>query len=219
MKRYAIAAVVIVVAAGLAYAGYGLHQKRVLREQVARAVDAASGQLNVLLGADIVSPTAAIIEQLDRGTEATDTDLQNLRAASARPDRSLVEAADAYLSNVLAVLKRQDGSARGRLKFTDSRKALAEHMALVGQRGDGWIATAIRLKDRLDADYFECRIATTSLGHALGDLPGARRAIAALLPSARLVEEGAVSEARERALAAAQATLQEYEQAKRLVPR
>ena len=41
-KRIAIAAVAILAAAVLAYAGYGVHQKRTLRAQVAQTVDAAS---------------------------------------------------------------------------------------------------------------------------------------------------------------------------------
>lgn len=219
MKRIVIAAVAVLVAAGLAYAGYGTYQKRAQRTQLAQAVAAASARVDAALGTDIAAPTAAIIERLDRETEQTDADLQRLRAASTRPDRALAEAADAYVANVLAVLRRQGGSMRGRLKFTESRKALAEHMAQVGQRGEGWSATAIRLKERLDADYFEYRIAAGSLGNMLGELPAARAKIAALLPQARLPEEAAIRDARERALGAAEATRREFEQAKQLVPR
>jgi len=219
MKRIAIAAVAILVAAGLAYAGYGLYQKRALRAQVAQTVDAASARLIGSLGADLAAPTATLVEQLDRDSEETDAALQGLRSAPARSERPLVEAADAYVGNVLAVLKRQDGSARGRLRFADSRKALAEHMARVGRRNEDWSDTAIRLKERLDADYFEYRIATTSLGNMLGELPAARARIAALLPQARLPQEAAIKDARARALSAAEATRLEFEQAKQLVPR
>jgi hypothetical protein len=219
MKRIAIAAAAILAAAVLAYAGYGLQQKRALHAQVARAVDAASARIIASLGADIAAPSPALVERLDRATEETDTDLQKLRAAVARPDRALVEAADVYLANVVAVLRRQGGSARGRLRFADSRQALAGHMAQVARRDADWSAQAIKLKERLDGDYFEFRIAATSLGNALNDLPGARRSVAALLPGARLPEESAIKEAYARTLAAAEATRLEFEQARQLVPR
>ena len=218
-KVIVIAAIAGLAAAVLAYVGYGVHQKRTLRAQVAQTVDAASARLAAALGTDIAAPTAAIVERLDRDTEETDAELQKLRAAPARPDRALVEAADGYIANALAVLRRQAGSTRGRLRFADSRQALADHMAQVSRRDASWSAQAIKLKDRLDGDYFEFRIAATSLGNALNDLPGTRRVVAALLPAARLPEEGAIREAHARTLAAANAIRLEYEQAKQLPPR
>ena len=218
-KRIAIAAVAILAVAVLAYVGYGAYQKRTLRAQVAQTVDAASARLAASLGTDIAAPTAAIVERLDRDTEATDAELQKLRAAPARPDRALVEAADGYVANALAVLRRQAGSTRGRLRMADSRKALADHIAQVSSRDASWSAQAIKLRERLDGDYFEFRIASTSLGNALKDLPGTQRAIAVLLPGARLAEEGAIKEAQARTLAAANAVRLEYEQAKQLPPR
>lgn len=219
MKRIVIAAAAILAAAVLAYAGYGLQQKRALRAQVAQAADAASARVIASLGADIGAPSVSLVEQLDRDTEATDAELQKLRAAPARPDRALVEAADGYLANVLAVLRRQGGSMRGRLRFTDSRKALAEHMAQVASRDASWSAQAIKLKERLDADYFEFRIASTSLGNTLKDLPGTQRALAALLPGMRLADEGAIRESQVRTGSAAEALRLEFEQARQLVPR
>jgi hypothetical protein len=218
-KRIAIAAVAILAAAVLAYVGYGVYQKRTLRAQVAQTVDAASVRLAASLGTDIAAPTAAIVERLDRDTEQTDAELQRLRAAPARPDRALVEAADGYVANALAVLRRQAGSTRGRLRFADSRQALADHMAQASRRDASWSSQAIKLRERLDGDYFEFRIASTSLGNALNDLPGTQRAIAALLPGARLAEEAAIKEAQARTLAAANAIRLEYEQAKQLPPR
>ena len=219
MKRIAIAAVAVLAVAVLAYTGYSVQQKRALRAQVAQAVDAASARVAAALTVDLSAPAAAIVERLDRDTEDTDADLQKLRAASARPDRVLVEGADGYVANALAVLRRQAGSARGRLRFAESRQALAGHMAQVSRRDESWSAQAIKLKERLDGDYFEFRIASTSLVNALNDLPGARRTMAALLPTARLPEEGAIREARARTLAAADAIRLEYEQAKQLPPR
>ncbi len=218
-KRIVIAAIAVLVAAGFAFAGYGLYQKRALRAQVVQTVDAASDRLAAALGADLAAPTPALVEQLDRASEETEAALQGLRAARTGSDPRLAEAADDYVGNVLAVLKRQDGSARGRLRFADSRKALADHLAKAGQRDEGWSDTAIRLKERLDADYFEYRLAVGSLGNMLGELPAARAKIGALLPQARLPDVAAIKDARARALSAAEATRLEFERAKQLVPR
>jgi hypothetical protein len=219
MKRIVVAVAAILAAAVLAYAGYGLQQKRALRAEVAQAVDAASARVIAALGPDIGAPSAAIVEQLDRDTEATDAALQRLRAAPARPDRALVEAADGYLANVLAVMRRQGGSMHGRMRFADSRQALAAHMAQAGSRDASWSAQAIKLKDRLDADYFEFRIASTSLGNALKDLPGTQRALAALLPGMRQADESAIQEAQARTASAAEALRLEFEKARQLAPR
>src|SRR5262245_56709052 len=120
MKKIAIATVAVLVMAGLAWVGYGVHQKRTLRAQVAQWVDAAGARMGAGLAIDIAAPTPQQAEQLDRLAGEADSDLQGLRAAAARPDPSLVETADAYLADIAAALKRQAGSARGRLKFTES---------------------------------------------------------------------------------------------------
>ena len=219
MKRIAIAAVAVLVAVGVAWMAYGWQQKRAWRAQVVQLVDAAGVRLGETLGADLNASSGALADKLATLAGEADADLERLRSAGTRPDRNLAEAADAYLGSATAVLKRQAGSARGRMKLAESRKALAEHLAKASQRSEGWSAEAIRLKERLDADYFEYRIAVTSLGNMLGELPAARGRMLVALPAARLPEEAAIKDARARTQAGAEATRLEIEQAKQLVPR
>src|SRR6185436_13556790 len=117
MKRIAIASVVVAILGVLGYAGFATLQKRALHEQVTHMVAAAAARLGEALGADLNAPSADLIERLDNGIDETDANLRRLRATRARFDPALVEAADAYVANTLAVLLREAGGARGRVRF------------------------------------------------------------------------------------------------------
>ena len=217
MKRIGIGVVALLVVAGIAWAGYGMLKTRALRAHVAQVVDAASARMAETLPADVAAPSPDLVQRLEKLTGDAEGHLQELRGVRMRGERELVETADAYAGNTVAILKRQLGSSRGKLRFAESRKALAEQVAR--PRDDKWSAEVIRLKDRMDADYFEYRIAVTSLGNMLGELPASRAKIAALMPTAKLPDEAAIKEARARTLAAAEATRLEFEQSKQLIPR
>lgn len=215
--RIVIASVVVAVVAGLAWAGWGALQKRALQAEVVSLVSAAGDRLGATLAANVNMPTGDLIERLDNSIDETDANLQRLRAAKARLDPALVEAADEYLANALAVLRRQAGGARSRAKFIDSRQALVAHMRGAAQRSGAWLSEAIQLRQRLDKDHYEYQLAVTSLGNMLAEAPKARGKIASRLPALNLPESGVLGEARERTLAAAEATRREFEQAKQLV--
>lgn len=217
MLRIVIASLAVAVAAGLAYFGYGAFEKRALRAEATRLVQAAGVRLGEALGADVNAPDADLVERLDNGIDETDANLQRLRAAQARLDPALVEAADDYLGNALAVLRRQAGGARARARFVESRKALADHMSQAAQRTGKWLADAVQLRQQLDKDHYEYQLTLTSLANMLAEAPQARGRIAARLPALDLPEPAALGKARERALAAAAQTRREFEQAKQLV--
>lgn len=207
----------LAVLAGIGYAGFGAVKKRQLRAQVVHQVGEAGGRLEAALGVDINAPSAELLKTLDASIQATDAALQELRATSSGFNPALVEAADDYVAVVLNVMRRQAGSARGRLKFAESRKALAAHMKQVGQRSSQWMNDAIRLRQQLDRDYFDYQTAASSLANMLAGYPQSRRKVAALLPAASLPADDAVKEAHARAVAAAAATKQELERAKQLI--
>jgi hypothetical protein len=146
-----------------------------------------------------------------------DAALQGLRGLAARWDPVLVEAADPYVASVLEVLRRQAGAIRYRARFIEHREALAAHMASVGTRSENWGAEAIRLRQRLDQDYYDFQLSVNSLGNMLADVIDARRKLEAQLPAAPLADEAAVKRARERSLAAAGTVKQELDNARRLV--
>ena len=210
-------AAALVVLAGAAWLAHGAWQKRRLDAQVAQLVGEAGARLQATLGADINAPSTDLVQKLDQSIRETDAGLGALRAASARPDRPLVEAADDYLLTVLEVLRRQAGSARGRLKFAESHRALAAHLAQAGQRSGNWMSEAVFLRQRMDKDFFDYQIAAMSLGNLLKGYPDSYKKIAARLPGAVLPSDASAKEARARALDAVSATRQEYEKAKQLV--
>jgi hypothetical protein len=217
MKRIGIITAAAVVVAALAYFAYSAHQKRELRARVVDIVAKSSRQMDETLGADVSAPAAGLAERLEAGVARTEGSLQQLRLLAAYRDPALLEAADPYVASVLEVLRRQSGAVRHRLRFIEDRDALNEHMARAGTRAENWFAEAIRLRQRLEQDYFDYQLAATSLGNMLTGLIDARREIAAQLPAVPLPEEMAVIRARERTLVAAGAAKKELEAARRLV--
>lgn len=207
----------IVIAAVLAYAGYAAYEARELRARVTEAVATASERLGETLAIDINAPAAGLAERLAASVAQTDAALTTLRAAGARRDPALVEVADGYVASALEVLRRQDGATRFRAQFIDDRRALEAHLAAAGSRSESWAAEAIQLRKRLDEDYFGYQLAATSLGNMLAGLVEARRKLLEQLPSANVLAETAIVEARERSLAAAAAAKLELERARRVV--
>jgi len=206
----------IVIAAVLAYAGYAAYETRELRGRVTGAIATASDRLGETLAIDINAPAAGLAERLAASVAQTETALQSLRAPGARRDPALVEAADGYVASALEVLRRQAGATRFRAQFIDDRRALEAHMATAGSRAESWAAEAIQLRKRVDEDYYGYQLAAASLGNMLAGLADARGKLLGQLPSANVLAETAIIEARERSLAAAAAAKLELERARRL---
>jgi hypothetical protein len=219
MKRTVILAIASVFLAVLAYAGYVTYEKREHRAQLADAVAAASDRLGETLAIDVNEPPAGLAANLDAKVAQTEAAQQKIRLAATHRDSRLAAAADGYLASVLEVLRRQAGAARHRAQFIDDRKALAAHMAAAGSRTDSWGAEAIRLRKRVDDGYFSYQLAVNSLGSMLAGLAEARRNLLLLLPSAKVLAETEIVEARERSVTAAAAAKLELEQARRLAGR
>ena len=217
MKRVVFIAAAVILLAVFAYVGISVVQKRQLQAGVAELVQAASTQLTEALAVDISAPAAGQSERLDKAVEQAEARLKQLRALPASRDRELVELADPYVAGVLEVLRRQAGTTRHRLRFTEDRRQLDEHVARVGARTEDWLRDAIRLRKRLNDAYYDYELSVTSLGNMLAGQVQARRKLLVRLPVVTLPEEAAITQARERTLAAANATKQEMEQARSFV--
>lgn len=216
MKRIVTSAAVAIVVAAFAIAGFVAYEKRELHARLSEAVGAASDRLGETLAIDVNEAPSGIAARLEGSVAQAEAELQKLRGASKRRDPALAEAADGYLASVLEVLRRQAGATRHRAQFVDDRKALAAHMAAAGTRSGSWGAEAIRLKKRVDDDYFGYQLAVTSLGNMLAGLSDARRKLLLQLPSAKVLPETEIVLARERSVAAAAAAKLELENSRRL---
>lgn len=216
MKRIVTSAAVAIVVAAFAIAGFVAYEKRELHARLSEAVGAASDRLGETLAIDVNEAPSGIAARLEGSVAQAEAELQKLRGASKRRDPALAEAADGYLASVLEVLRRQAGATRHRAQFVDDRKALAAHMAAAGSRSGSWGAEAIRLKKRVDDDYFGYQLAVTSLGNMLAGLSDARRKLLLQLPSAKVLPETEIVLARERSVAAAAAAKLELENSRRL---
>lgn len=131
------------------------------------------------------------------------------------PNRTLFATADDYLLTVRQILRQQAASHRYRLQVAASEGALREHMRAAGRRSGAWIDEAVRMKDRMERNYFDYRVSAEALGRLLAQYPASRRKLVAQLGAPLLADE-AVEDARRRAAASLKRITASVEQARQL---
>lgn len=101
--------------------------------------------------------------RLDEHLRAITDRLEALHRAGASRNKALAEAADLYLTDVQAIVRNLGNAARARTAAAVSRRALSAHIAAAGHRGQGWIRSALVLKQRAERDNFDYRVAMGTL--------------------------------------------------------
>lgn len=194
MKRNVqiIAAVAVLLALGVwAYTAYQEHSARKL---VLALVKDASQRLRTALGPQAGAP--ADFELHARTVESHVATMRKLDTSSLRP---LADAADGYLVSVREILRRLAVIQSARERLPASLDALTAHVQ--SDRGAAaWPQEAVRLKESVDRDFREYRIATESYASLLESLPGAQAKLAPHVDAAWLVDEKIVKDARTQAL-------------------
>jgi len=194
MKRNVqiIAAVVVLLALGVwAYTAY---QEHTTRKAVLALVKDGGDRLRMALGAQSGAP--ADFELHARTVEPHVATVRKLDTSSLRP---LADAADGYLVTVREILRRLSVIQASRERLAKSLEALTEHVQ--SDRGAAaWPQQAVRLKESLDRDFREYRIATESYASLLESLPGAQTKLAPHVNAAWLLDEKLVRDARAQAL-------------------
>ena len=155
------------------------------------------------------------VSRLDEQALEVDRHVMELHDMGAGPNRALVAAADDYLLTVRQILRQQAASHRYRLQVAASEDALREHMRAAGRRSGTWIDEAVRMKDRLERNYFDYRVSAEALGRLLAAYPDSRKKLVAQLGSPLLADE-AVEDARRRAAATLKRVTASVEQARPL---
>jgi len=207
----ALAALALLLA--LAYWGYRTYAKSQLQKAVIELVKDSSDRLQAGLG---VEAGAASVAKIDDLAQEVDKDVIELNRLSASPNRPLVDAAEEYLLTIRQILRSQAASQRYRAQVMARDSALRDHMRGSSRRSRAWIDEAVRMKDRLEKDYFDYRTSAGALRRLLDSLPETRKKLALHVGAAPLADESAVRKARQRALEDSRRVEDEMERARKL---
>ena len=193
MKRsvLSIAAVAIIIALGVwAYSAYRTHTTRAAITVVVK--ESGERLKPALSQADASS-------DFDAGARAVDGHVATLRKLDTQRALPLADAADGYLVSVREILKRRAVMHNAREPLAKGLEALTQHVQ--GDRGAAaWPGEAVRLKDSLERDFREYRIATESYVALLETLPAAQSKIAEHVKGVWVADEKTIREARSAAL-------------------
>lgn len=219
MTRTAVYGLIaLLIASALGYWGVGAYRKSQLQKSVTALVGDSSRRLETALAleteaAAVSSPQT--VAALDEQAQEVDRHVVELRDLGESPNRALAAAADEYLLTVRQILRQQAASHRYRLQVAGSEAALREHMRAAGRRSGGWIDEAVRLKERMERNYFDYRVSAEALERLLASYPSARKGLSAQL-GAPLLSADVVEDARKRALANHKRIAANVEQARQL---
>lgn len=197
----------------LAYWGYRTYAKSQLQKAVVELVKDSSDRLQAGFG---IEAGAASVAKIDDLAQEVDKHVIELNRLSTSSGRALVDAAEEYLLTIRQILRSLAASQRYRAQVIARNSALRDHMRSSGRRSRAWIDEAVRLKDRLEKDYFDYRLSSETLGRLLESLPEARRKLALHVGTASLADETAVSNARRRTLESSRRMADEVERTRQL---
>ena len=217
-RTTALAIAVLLFASALGYWGVSGYRKGQQQKAVSALVGDASQRLESALALETEASAASsqqTVNKLDEQAQEVDRHVMELHDMSSGPNRALVAAADDYLLTVRQILRQQAASHRYRLQVAASDTALREHMGAAGRRSGAWINEAVRMKDRLERNYFDYRVSAEALDRLLAAYPDSRKKLVAQLGMPLLADE-AVEDARRRSAATLKRISASVEQARQL---
>ena len=219
MTRTAVFALVaLLLASALGYWGVSVYRKGQQHKAVSALVGDTSQRLEGALALETETAAASnqqTVGRLDEQALEVDRHVMQLHEMDQGPNRALVAAADDYLLTVRQILRPQAASHRYRLQVAASEGALRDHMRASGRRSGAWIDEAVRMKDRMERNYFDYRVSAEALERLLAAYPASRKKLVAQLGMPLLADE-AVADARRRSSATLKRITAGVEQARQL---
>ena len=217
LKTYArFIALATGVAAALAFAywGYVAHQKRQLQQTALELVQDSTARLGEALGLLTAGPEAR--RTLESSFTALEADVRRLASQDASLNPPLVRAAEAYITDVHAILRRQLAAHQARDAVRADMAEIAEHLRSDRGRSEDWIRQALALKQRLERNFFDYRFAAGGLEKSFKSLRDSRAGFEPFKLPVVVIEERALAKANEQLLAASARLTPEVENARKL---
>jgi hypothetical protein len=204
IRAAAVAIAVVVLAIGT----YLAYEKYTRRSHVVTIVEDAALRMRATLQVQAGGIDPADAEANATAVEAYASTLRSMNTSSFAP---LAAAADDYLVTVREIMRRTVNMRLSKARLAVSAQALASHVR--GDRGASeWPRVAIQLKQPMDADLREYRIAVESYASLMSGLAASQEKIAPYVDASVLTDERLIGEARKRTLDAYAATEQNARQ-------
>ena len=207
-------ALALALVSGLGWWGYRAIKKNELQRATLALVQDSTVLLREALG--LVAAGAEVRNRLESSARDLEKNVQKVQALDAALNPPLVRAADAYVTDVQAFLRRQIDTHKSRDAVHTAMHELSDHLRAAGDRSQGWIRRALELKQRMDKDYFDYRFAAGGLDKSFSALRETRKAFDPLAVNATVVDELLIIEAQERMKGASAQLDREVEAARKL---
>jgi len=168
--KVGVAALVLALACWLAWWAYKGVQERELQRQVIMLVQDSTVRLREALG--LLTADSDGRAKLEADFAALNGIVGKTHALDLSLNQELVQAADAYVTDVQALLRRQLALHAGRDAVRVDISEISNHLRAAGTRSPEWISQALALNQRLEKSFFDYRFAAGGLEksfHALGD--------------------------------------------------
>jgi hypothetical protein len=196
--KVSVGALALVIACTVAWWAYRGIQKRELQREVVALVQDSTAHLREALG--LLTAGAEAPAKLEAHFTALEGSIGKTQALNASIHPALVQAADAYITDVHALLRRQLALHAGRDAVRVDVGEINNHLRTAGTRSPEWIHQALALNQRLEKSFFDYRFAAGGLEKSLRALEDTSRYLRSFVPAAVVIEEDLIVAAQKRLL-------------------
>ena len=194
--RVGVGALALAIACGVAWSAYRGIQKRELQRNVVALVQDSTARLREALG--LLTAGAEAPAKLEGHFTALEASVGKMEALDASIHPVLVQAADAYVTDVHALLRRQLALYAGRDAVRVDIGEINNHLRTAGTRSPEWIRQALALNQRLERSFFDYRFAAGGLEKSLSALEDTSRGLRIFVPASVVIEDDLIVAAEKR---------------------
>jgi hypothetical protein len=194
--KVGVGALVLAIACALAWWVYRESQKRELQRDVVALAQDSTARLREAL--DLLTAGAEARAELETDFTALEGNVKETHALDASIYPALVQAAEAYATDVQALLRRELALHAGRDAVHVDIGAINNHLSAASTRSPEWISQALALHQRLDKSYLDYRLAAGGLEQSLHSLHDTSLTLRTFVPATVVIEEDLIFTAEKR---------------------
>jgi hypothetical protein len=209
-----IGGLALAIACAVAWWAYRENQKRELERDVVALVQDATDRLREAFG--LLTAGAEARAKLETHFTALESNVRETQALDTSIYPELVQAAEAYATDVHALLRRELALHAGRNAVHVDIGAINNHLSAASTRSPEWISQALALHQRLDSSYLDYRLAAGGLEKSLHSLHDTSLTLRTLVPATVVIEEDLISSAEKGLVETSTHIEQQVENARKL---